>query len=203
PCTDAARGLFGGIGSFGNGAAMRIVPVGLFFHRSADLYEKACASAEVTHANSLGMDGAAVQACAVAQATRLDYQKDFPSKEFMEELIDFPRTSEIRGKMILVRNLLTGNVPPDVAARQIGRSVAVHESMPFAIYSFLRHPESFTDCLFCAVLNGGDRDTLGAMASAISGAYLGMEAIPVSWKEKLENRAYIEELALQLSRNPA
>ncbi len=199
--TDAARGLFGGSGSFGNGAAMRIVPAGLFFHNSADLYEKACSSAEVTHANTLGIDGAAVQAYAVAQATRLDLQKEFPSKEFIQELINFSRIPEIRDKMILVQTLITEDVPPDVAARQLGRSVAVHESMPFAIYSFLHHPKSFMDCLFCAVLNGGDRDTLGAMAGAISGAYLGVEAIPGSWRAKLENRTYIEELALKLSRN--
>ena len=199
--TDAARGLFGGSGSFGNGAAMRIVPAGLFFHNSADFYDKACSSAEVTHANPLGMDGAAVQAYAVAQATRLDHQKEFPSKEFMQELINFSRTREIRDKMIFVQTLITENVLPGVAARQLGRSVAVHESMPFAIYSFLRHPKSFMDCLFCAVLNGGDRDTLGAMAGAISGAYLAVEAIPGSWREKLENRTYIEELALKLSRS--
>ncbi len=34
---EAARGLFGGTGSFGNGAAMRIAPIGLFFHNSPDL----------------------------------------------------------------------------------------------------------------------------------------------------------------------
>jgi ADP-ribosylglycohydrolase len=33
---------------------------------------------------------------------------------------------------------------------------------------------------------------LGAMACAISGAYLGIDAIPVAWQEKLENRAYIK-----------
>jgi poly(ADP-ribose) glycohydrolase ARH3 len=75
----------------------------------------------------------------------------------------------------------------------------VHESLPFALYSFLRHPKSFEDCLFCAILNGGDRDTLGAMACAISGAYLGIKALPNSWIEKLENRSYIEQLALQLT----
>jgi len=71
--------------------------------------------------------------------------------------------------------------------------------MPFALFSFLRHPTSFEDCLFCATLHGGDRDTLGAMACAISGAYLGIESIPQSWREKLENRSYIEDLALRLS----
>jgi poly(ADP-ribose) glycohydrolase ARH3 len=44
-------------------------------------------------------------------------------------------------------------------------------------------------------MNGGDRDTLGAMAGALSGAYLGLKAIPQSWHQKLENRNYIEQLA--------
>jgi poly(ADP-ribose) glycohydrolase ARH3 len=70
--TEAARGLFGGTGSLGNGAAMRIVPLGLFFHQHPDIYEQACASAQVTHAHPVGMDGAAVQALAVARATRLN-----------------------------------------------------------------------------------------------------------------------------------
>jgi ADP-ribosylglycohydrolase len=37
------------------------------------------------------------------------------------------------------------------------------------------------------------------MACAISGAYLGIKAIPKSWIEKLENRSYIEQLASQLA----
>jgi len=192
---EAARRMFGGSGSLGNGAAMRIVPLGLFFHNSPQLYEQACASAEVTHAHPVGMDGAAVQARAIARAAMLDPGETFPLETFTQELIAFSRTLEIREKMVLVQRLITEEAPPDMAADRLGRTVAVHESMPFAIYSFLRHPRSFAECLFCAVLHGGDRDTLGAMACAISGAYLGVEAIPSAWQEKLENRAYIENLA--------
>lgn len=65
-------------------------------------------------------------------------------------------------------------------------------------FTALCHPQSFEACLFCAILNGGDRDTLGAMACAVSGAYLGVETIPQGWREKLENREYIEDLALKL-----
>ncbi len=194
----AARSLFGGQGSFGNGAAMRIAPVGLFFHDSPDLYEQARASASVTHAHPIGVDGAAVLAWAVAQAVKLAPQGAFPFEEFSQGLVDCARTPEIWDKMVLVRTLIAEEVPPPDAARRLGRSVAVHESMPFAIYAFLRHPKSFEACLFCAVLNGGDRDTLGAMGCAISGAYLGVEAIPQAWGEKLENRKHIEDLALKL-----
>ncbi|HIP96647.1 MAG TPA: hypothetical protein EYH32_05455 [Anaerolineae bacterium] len=198
PYPEAARSLFGGQGSFGNGAAMRIVPVGLFFHDAPDLYEKVHASASVTHAHPIGVDGAAVLAWAVAQAVKLSPQEPFPVEHFSQGLLDFARTPEIRDKMVQVRALIVEDVPPPKAARRLGRSVAVHESMPFAIYSFLRYPRSFEECLFCAILNGGDRDTLGAMACAASGAYLGIEAIPQAWREKLENRQYIEDLALRL-----
>lgn len=195
---EAAQKIFGGLGSFGNGGAMRIVPVGLFFHQARDLYDRASASAEVTHTHPVGIDGAAVQACAVAQAVRLDPMKKFSTDDFIQGLVNFSRTQEIESKMELVKNLIADDSPPALAAERIGRSVAVQESMPFAIYSFLHHPTSFEDCLFCAVLNGGDRDTLGAMAGAISGAYLGLESIPENWRQKLENKDYIEELGLGL-----
>ena len=196
---EAARTLFGGGGSLGNGAAMRIAPVGLFFHNSPDLYEEACISASVTHAHPVGVDGAAVQARAVSLAVKLHPKESFPLKAFITELIGFARTPEIQEKIKGVQKLINDNAPPSFAAVQLGRTVAVHESMPFALYSFLRHAKSFEDCLFCATLHGGDRDTLGAMACAISGAYLGIDSIPQSWKQKLENRSYIEDLALRLS----
>ena len=196
---EAAGTLFGGTGSLGNGAAMRVVPVGLFFHDSPDLYEMARMSAAVTHAHPVGIDGAAVQADAIALAVKLDPRDSFPREVFIDTLIDFADTPEMREKMVLVQELINANTTPPFAAEQLGRSVAVHESLPFALYSFLRHPKSFEDCLFCAILYGGDRDTLGAMACAISGAYVGIKAIPESWREKLENRLYIEDLALRLS----
>ncbi len=199
--TEAARQLFGGSGSLGNGSAMRVGPVGLFFYNTSTLYEKAAASAEVTHAHPVGMDGAAVQAKAISHAITLSPREALQRNRFIDKLINFARTREIRMKMRLVKNLIAEKATPEVAANHIGRTVAVHESMPFALFSFLHYPSSFEECLFCAVLHGGDRDTLGAMACAISGAYLGIQAIPKSWQEKLENRSYIENLAISLFEN--
>lgn len=196
--TAAARKLFDGSGSYGNGAAMRIAPLGLFYHAAPDIYEPARASAVVTHAHPIGIDGAAVLAAAVARAVRLDPQDEFPFERFSQALIDRAATPEIAEKMRLVQKLVAENIAPSEATRYLGRGVAVHESMPFAVYSFLRHSQSFEECLFCAILNGGDRDTLGAMAGAVSGAYLGIAAIPPEWRERLENREYIEELAVRL-----
>jgi poly(ADP-ribose) glycohydrolase ARH3 len=73
-------------------------------------------------------------------------------------------------------------------------------SLPFAVYSCHRFPSSFEDCLYCAMMHGGDGDTLGAMAGAMSGAYLGFEAIPLLWRNKLESREMIRELVTELAR---
>ncbi len=195
---EAARRLFGGTGSFGNGAAMRVAPLGLFFHSSPGLYEKATASAAVTHAHPVGQDGAAIQALAVALAVRLDLAEPFPWETFLTNLISFARTSEMQEKLRLVGTLISRSAPATEAAPVLGRSVAVDESLPFALFAFLSHPHSYEDCLFCAILHGGDRDTLGAMAGAVSGAYLSIKAIPVHWQEKVENRSLIEKSALAL-----
>jgi poly(ADP-ribose) glycohydrolase ARH3 len=196
---EAARALYGGQGSFGNGAAMRIAPLGLSFHDAPDLYEKARLSAAVTHAHPIGIDGAAVQARAVAQAVALDPAQPFAADDFLRALLDAARTPEMEGKLARVRQLIHQDVPARLAARVLGQDVAVQRSLPFAIFCFVYHPRSFRDCLLCAALNGGDRDTLGAMACAVSGAYLGVDAIPQAWREKLENRETIEELAIRLA----
>jgi len=197
--TAAARSLFGGQGSYGNGAAMRIAPVGLFFHNAPDLYEQVRLSAVVTHAHPVGIDGAAALAWMIAQVVQLDPQEPFPFERLCQGVADLAQTPEMRDKLALIPALISEDVSPLLAAKQLGRSVAAHESVPFAIYAFLRHPQSFEACLFCAILNGGDVDTLGAMACAISGAYLGIEAIPHQWREKIENRARIEALAIKLA----
>jgi poly(ADP-ribose) glycohydrolase ARH3 len=195
---EAAQRLFGGEGSLGNGAAMRIAPLGIFLYNSPQVYEQAAASAEVTHAHPVGKDGAAVLALSVALAVGLDPRQEFAMEHFLAELVASPRTETIREKMALVRSLLAESAGPDAAARRLGRTVAVHESMPFVVYSFLRHASSFEECLFCAVLHGGDRDTLGAMACGLSGAYLGIDAIPGWWRNKLENLQTVEGLAREL-----
>lgn len=196
---EAASTLYGGEGSFGNGAAMRIAPVGLFFYDAADLYAKARLSAAVTHAHPIGVDGAAVQARAVAQAVTLNPRERFPTEGFLQALVDTARSPEMKSKLLLVRDAVREDIPPRQASRVLGQGVAVQESLPFAIYAFVRHPAAFEECLFCAILNGGDRDTLGAMACAISGTYLGLEAIPQPWREKLENREMMKSLGLRLA----
>jgi poly(ADP-ribose) glycohydrolase ARH3 len=63
-------------------------------------------------------------------------------------------------------------------------------------------PNSYELAVGNAVLLGGDTDTIAAMTGAISGAFLGCDAIPAHLLEILENdskgRDYITELADRL-----
>jgi poly(ADP-ribose) glycohydrolase ARH3 len=200
PWRDAARALYGGEGSLGNGAAMRIAPLGLRFFDIGPgrFYAKAEAASVVTHSHPVGVDGAAVQARAVALAVALEPASPLLRDDFIAELEGFARTSTMRAKLGAIRTLLDQDASPEAAAVRLGRSVAVHESQPFALYAFLLHPDDFAACLHCAVGFGGDRDTLGAMAGAIAGARLGAEAIPSAWRAKIENRTRLEGLARSL-----
>jgi poly(ADP-ribose) glycohydrolase ARH3 len=177
---------------------MRVAPIALFYHESPHLSEKAFASAEVTHSHMMAKHGAALQATAIDQALALDPGELLSIQQFINGLLALRLTAELHKKIEVLQILLESHIPCTQAIKVLGKSVAIHESLPFSIYAFLMHPKSFEECLFCAVMNGGDRDTLGAMAGAISGAYVGIDGIPVEWREKLENRDLLQELALSL-----
>jgi len=197
--SEAARRLYDGKGSKGNGAAMRITPLAIYYHNSEQLYEKALASARVTHTHPLGIDGAAVQAKAITQSVNLNYQRPFSPQIFIESLITFSRTTELKDKLALIPELITADISPAEAVERLGKDITAHESIPYAHYCFLRNPHTFVEAVLSSVLNGGDRDTLGAMAGALCGGYLGVEAIPPEWRQKLENNQHIETLARELA----
>ena len=197
--TDAAKVVYKGQGSTTGGAASRIAPVGLFFRGSPHLRAKAEASARVTHAHPVGIDGAATQAWAVAEVAGLDPGAPFPFAEFCQGIVRFAVTSEIREKLATVVALLADNATPEAATEALGAGPSVDQTMPLALFSFLRDVSSFDTCLLCAVLHGGRKDAAGAMAGALSGAYLGAGALPAKWRGALENAAAISDLAERLA----
>lgn len=198
----AARRLFGGAGSLGNGAAMRVAPLALFFHDSPELDAKARLSALVTHAHPVGVDAAAIQALAVAGALHLETGAAFDGAHFAESLAQHARTQELFRKLTALAGLLRSGAAPEAAAAALGTGVRGDESVPFALYCFLRHAHDYRAAVECAALQGGDRDTLGTLAGAVSGAFLGLEAIPARWRARLEEAGRIESLARAMLRAP-
>jgi poly(ADP-ribose) glycohydrolase ARH3 len=193
----AAGKLYGG-GSFGNGSAMRIAPIGVFWYDDpVKLKEMAYASSQITHAHELGKDGGALQAYAVALATGADPSSGFRRDEFVARLHEFVQQDVFKQKVRAIGDLEGENDKSKVVS-ELGHGIEAFESVPAAIYSFLRYPGSFEEAVTYAISLGGDTDTIGAMTGAVSGAYLGIEAIPSRWRDRLENGDYIAELAERL-----
>lgn len=81
---------FGGNGSFGNGAAMRISPVSLYClnkseHFLIDLVKK---TSVVTHSNIIGVNGAILQALAVLQNLKKDSEQAIDPLNYIDELLE-------------------------------------------------------------------------------------------------------------------
>ena len=141
---EAARSLFGGQGSQGNGAAMRVAPLGLFFHDAPDLYDKAAAAAAITHAHPLAQDGAAVQAAAVAMAVHLDPGKPFPRDAFLRRMLTLAKTPEIKEKLSLVRTLLETKTLRPVEPLLVGsiKTLPATENSILALLKLIALPTS-------------------------------------------------------------
>jgi poly(ADP-ribose) glycohydrolase ARH3 len=178
-------------GSFGNGSAMRIAPVGIFYWDDpVKLKEIAYESSRITHCHQLGMEGAALQARAVALAV-----KEEPL--FLEKLVDFTEVDLYKRKLERMKRLLSRKEEREEIVKELGNGIEAFNSVPAAILSFSAN-QSFEEALVYAVSLGGDTDTIGAMTGAIAGAYWGIKNIPERWKSKLENKKYIEEMASKL-----
>jgi poly(ADP-ribose) glycohydrolase ARH3 len=182
-------------GSYGNGAAMRVAPIGLFFSDDlAQVWQQARLSALPTHVHPLGIEGAQLLALAVAlcvDGTTLD------NTSFFGALLARSESSAFREKLERAAQIRS---PEDLHALGIG--IAALESVVTAMACFTLSPESYGNAVAQAVLLGGDTDTIAAMTGALSGAFLGADAIPAHLVALLEDetkgRTYLESLATKL-----
>src|SRR6516225_889498 len=84
-------------GSFGNGAAMRVAPIGLLFRDDRRrLWEQARLSSLPTHVHPLGIEGAQVLALAVSLCSNME---QFDRGDFFAELIGACESEEYRAKL--------------------------------------------------------------------------------------------------------
>lgn len=77
------------------------------------------------------------------------------------------------------------------AIHSIGGGWVGDEALAIAIYCCLKHTDDLRQALISAVNHSGDSDSTGAIAGNILGAYLGYEAIPDEWIQKIELRELI------------
>jgi poly(ADP-ribose) glycohydrolase ARH3 len=182
-------------GSFGNGAAMRVAPVGLLFRDDRRrLWDQARRSALPTHTHPLGIAGAQLLAAAVALCSGMER---FDRTAFFAELLGACESAEYRAKLEEAAGV---RAPAELAG--LGNRIEALHSVPTAIASFALAPESFETTIANVIFLGGDTDTLAAMAGALSGAYVGVGRLPARLVGLLESspkgRAYLQQLAGQL-----
>jgi len=189
-----ALDLFPG-GSLGNGAAMRVAPVGICFADDLDrVAEQAGRSARPTHAHPVGIDGARLLALGVALAARGGL---FVRRDFFGELARRAETDEFRWQIETAARLRASD-----SLGPFGNGLEAHRSVTTALALFAASPDDYPRAIRRAIAQGGDTDTLAAMAGALAGARLGIDAIPAPVAAKLEDgrrgRAYILGLADRL-----
>ncbi len=191
---DLARTIFPG-GSLGNGAAMRAAPIGLMFADDLDrAAEEAERSSRPTHTHPIGIDGARLIAVAAALASR---PGRFDRRAFYRELAPYAKTEEFRWQLSVAAQLKRSD-----AVGGFGNGLEAHRSVTTAIAIFAGSPDDYPAMICRAIGQGNDTDTLAAMAGALGGARLGVEAVPPHLIARLEagrqGRSYLEALAARL-----
>lgn len=185
------------MGSFGNGAAMRAAPVGpLFAGDVAAIRDRSERQAEVTHLHPLGKEGAVVVAFAAAAAFR-----DPPifGNQLLERLAAFTVDASFRAKFEAALACLSRPHDRDRVIRELGNRVDALDSAPTAIYLFARYSDDYESAVAAAIELGGDTDTIAAMTGAIVGARVGASNLPASAMARLEDRFWLEALAMRYS----
>ena len=186
--------------SAGNGSAMRAGPIGLlFFDDPEEMVRAAHNQGRITHRDPRCSAGAVAIAGAVAMAVR---GGEIEAGRFLSQLAEWAALFE--GSVVDALRQLVEWVPlppeevatlvsgighnPDYPAEVCGISPFVTTSVLWSLYSFLRSPNDYRETVRTAIAVGGDVDTTAAMAGAISGAYLGLDAIPESWARRVTDR---------------
>ena len=134
--------------SWGNGAGMRVSPVGLYAKTLDEALALAALTASVSHNHPEGVKGAQAIAASVFLCKQGKTKREI--KEYIENTFDYNlhRTiAEIRPRY--------------------GFEESCQRSVPEAIIAFLEG-NSFEEVIRLAISLGGDSDTIGAMAGSIA-----------------------------------
>ncbi len=180
--------LFGGSGSFGNGAAMRVAPVGAYFAEDLDVVvEEAAHSARVTHAHPEAVAGAIATAVAAACAWRCRGSAAPDPREFLEMVLPHIPESVVREKVRHARDLSpSASVILAVSALGNGSEISAQDTVPFVLWCAAQTLSRYDDALWLTVSGLGDRDTTCAMVGGIVACFVGLEGIPQEWRRARE-----------------
>ncbi|MFI6742638.1 ADP-ribosylglycohydrolase family protein [Nonomuraea sp. NPDC050451] len=176
--------LFDGQGSWGNGAAMRVAPLGAWFADDlTHVVRQAALSVQVTHTHPEAMAGA----IAVAVATALTAKEpNLSPGHFLDRIREHVPASMVHDGIAEARQLLTIS-DPVLAARMLGngRQVTAHDTVPFTLWVTARERHDFEAAMWTTAAAGGDVDTTCAIVGGIVAAAENGH-LPPQWRRRCE-----------------
>lgn len=186
---DIANSKFEGMGSMGNGGAMRAGVIGAYFH---DDLEKVKAqtklSCEITHANIEAIEGAK----AIALATALSVQKsileiNFTEQEFLKSIYTQLEDCDLKSKINKAISL-KGEYSIETLVYALGNGIKMtaQDTVPLALWCASRNLTNFEKGLWKTVSALGDRDTICAMVGGILILSANEDTIPAKWLNSVE-----------------
>ncbi|UNO39575.1 ADP-ribosylglycohydrolase family protein [Streptomyces sp. MST-110588] len=182
---ELAAGLFKGQGSWGNGAAMRIAPLGAWY---ADDPEQATHQAEIsaytTHQHREAVVGA--MAVAAAAAIAAGPARGTKPEELLDGVLELIPRSAVQAGLRRARDMLDyGDAGTVAAVLGCGRRTSAHDTVPFTLWAAARHLGAYEDAFWATAQAGGDVDTTCAIVGGIVGASEG-GAPPRDWLDRTE-----------------
>lgn len=185
--------VFDGMGSMGNGAAMRSGLIGAAFHEDASVVTaQAILAAEVTHFNPEAVAGAVAVALAACICARHPAGTLTPAA-FFDFISHHTPESDVKYK---IRKAAT--LPAHYDIRTVtailgnGIKLMAQDTVPFALWCCAHHLYDYEKALWTAVSGLGDRDTIAAIVGSIVVLSAGIESIPRQW---VLQREYVEDSA--------
>jgi len=180
---------FKGQGSWGNGGAMRVAPLGAYFSENIDVVvEQAKLSAEVTHAHEEGIAGTIAVAVAAALASRINGTgQSVNPTEFLREIAARTPDSITRDEILRAVLLpLSSGVRHAAETLGSGGELSAQDTVPFALWCAAQHLDDFARALRFTVSGGGDVDTTCAIVGGIVALSAGLKSIPEEWLQRRE-----------------
>ncbi len=182
--------------SAGNGSLMRLAPVALYYHRQPETaIAMAAESSRTTHAAPAAVDACRYMAGLILGALHGSTKDELLGERFCPVPGLWERSPLAREVDRVASGSFKERQPPDV--RGTGYVV---QSLEAALWAF-HLASSFEEGSLLAVNLGDDADTTGAIYGQLAGAYYGLEAIPLSWREKLTLVEQIDRYAVLLAQH--
>ena len=182
-------------GSEGNGTAMRIAPLGLFFHGNVDAAARmAAVDARITH----GSEEAAVGAMAISVAVAMLAQRSAVKDNLLYKVTEWtgPTKTQVHGRICNALVALNRDISSKDKVIKIlidlGTGGHIVQTVPAALFAFAA-TTNFRDAVEVAVRAGGDTDTTAAITGALAGTFYGIKEVAY-YLEKLEGAEHLRAL---------